>query len=72
MLDVSRLSPSELVYTCNYLTHLVGLVVDNKFCGCCLACPLIDGIDIERTGHSMKWRLLMAVIHVDAGDENSC
>ncbi len=40
-----RLSPSEVVFTCNDLPHVVGLVVDNIFCGL-LVCPLIVDVDI--------------------------
>ena len=76
---VSGLSPLELLHTSADFLCVVGFVVDNLFCGGCLAYPLIVAVDIGRylqtavavsPNHPLKWLLLMAVIHVDAGGEN--
>ncbi len=64
VLVTSSLSPSEILYTCNDLIHLVGFVVDKMFYNGCLTCPLNVTVDIGRCywttmavspGHAVKW-----------------
>lgn len=48
VLVVSGLSQLEVVFTCNDFPCVIGVVVDNIFCGGCLVCTQINAVDIGR------------------------